>query len=312
MQWMCNTMDIRTAFLQGCDLRRDVFIKPPAGFAPVGVLWKLKKCTYGLVDAARHWYDRVKTEILNVGCIVSMYDPCLFYKKDSRGDVYGLIATHVDDFLWAGNVSFKCEVIDKLNEVFDVRSSQKTPFSYSGFEISQTDNCIRLDLSAYLSGVKEVSVDFLSADKFHMRDLRALLRKLQWIACQVRPDIAFAVSSLLSFAGQWQRCHFLAANKIVRKLKFSSDLCLIYQKFSNLSEHFSIDVLQMRHLVTFLVGVLKLVIWYSLISLDVNQLYSVGDLRSSDESFAVLYLQKLLPVVMESRQHLFAINWFSN
>ena len=62
----------------------------------------------------------------------------------------------------------------------------------------------------------------------------------------------------------------------------------------------------------FLVGVLKLVIWYSLISLDVNLLYSVGDLRSSDESFPVLYLQKLLPVVMESRQHLFAMNWFSN
>ena len=111
-----------------------------------------------------------------------------------------------------------------------------------GFEISQTDICIRLDLSAFLSDVKEVSVDFPSADKFHMRDLRALLGKLQWIACQVRPDIAFAVSSLLSFAGQWQRCHFLAANKPVRKLKFSSDLCLIYQKFGNLSQRYSNDV----------------------------------------------------------------------
>ena len=70
MQWMCNTMNIRTVFLQGCDLRRDVFIKLPAGFAPVGVLWKLKKCIYALVDAARHWYDRVKRELLNVGYIV--------------------------------------------------------------------------------------------------------------------------------------------------------------------------------------------------------------------------------------------------
>ena len=165
-----------------------------------------------------------------------MFDPCLFSKKFTQGDVYGLIATHVDDFLWVGNASFVCEVIDKLNEVFDVCSSQKTRFSYLGFEISQTDNCIRFDLSAYLSDVKEVSVDFLSADKFHMRDLRALLRKLQWIACQVQHDIAFSVSSLLSFAGQWQRCHFLSANKIVRKLKFSSDLCLIYQKSGNLSE----------------------------------------------------------------------------
>ena len=103
--------------------------------------------------------------------------------------------------LGAGNASFKCELMDKLNEVFDVRSSQKTPYSYLGFEFSQTDNCIRLDLAAYMSDVKEVSVDFLSADKFHMRDLRALLGHFQWIACQVRPDIAFAVSLLLSCAG---------------------------------------------------------------------------------------------------------------
>ena len=91
-------MDIRTTFLQDCDLRRDVLIKPPAGFPPVGVFWKLK-CIYGLVDAARHWCDRFKSELLNVRCIVSMYDPCLFYKKDSRRNVYGLIATHVDYFL---------------------------------------------------------------------------------------------------------------------------------------------------------------------------------------------------------------------
>ena len=51
---------------------------------------------------------------------------CLFVNshKRVRLDVYGLIATHVNDFLWAGNASFKCEVIDKLNKVFDVRSSQ--------------------------------------------------------------------------------------------------------------------------------------------------------------------------------------------
>ena len=95
---MCNTMDIRTVFLQGCDLRSDVFINSPAGFAPVCVLKKLKNCIYSLVDAARHWCDRVKSELLNVGCIASMYDPCLLYKKDSWGSMYGLMATHVDDF----------------------------------------------------------------------------------------------------------------------------------------------------------------------------------------------------------------------
>ena len=107
--WISHSIDIKTAFLQGEDLKREVHLKPPVeADEPPTVLWRLKKCVYGLVDAARHWYERVKSVILSTGCQVSAFDPSLFIYKEN-GVLLGLIATHVDDFWWSGTQNFgKC------------------------------------------------------------------------------------------------------------------------------------------------------------------------------------------------------------
>ena len=48
----CKSMDIKTAFLQGKELNRLVYLEPPkeANVSP-GYIWKLFKCVYGLSDA---------------------------------------------------------------------------------------------------------------------------------------------------------------------------------------------------------------------------------------------------------------------
>ena len=42
-------------------------------------MWKLQKCVYGLADACRYWYLRVKEELIKLGANVSSVDPGLFY-----------------------------------------------------------------------------------------------------------------------------------------------------------------------------------------------------------------------------------------
>ena len=73
----CNSLDVKAAFLQGDPIDRDVYIKPPKPFFS-GKLWKLKKTVYGLCDAARSWYLRVKHELLNSGMVMSKLDQALF------------------------------------------------------------------------------------------------------------------------------------------------------------------------------------------------------------------------------------------
>ena len=60
---------------------------------------------YGLSDASLNWYCRVKS--LFLGASVSKVDLAVFYWIDSHGDVYGVLACHVDDFIWGGKPEFE-------------------------------------------------------------------------------------------------------------------------------------------------------------------------------------------------------------
>ena len=54
-----KTTDIRSAFIQGKELGRDVYIRPPKeSKAPKHVIWKLKHGLYGLKDVARKFNER--------------------------------------------------------------------------------------------------------------------------------------------------------------------------------------------------------------------------------------------------------------
>ena len=67
-KWFSQIIDVKTAFLQGEALTREVYLMPPKEVSQPGTLWKLNKCVYGLVDASRHWFLRVKKELLSLGC----------------------------------------------------------------------------------------------------------------------------------------------------------------------------------------------------------------------------------------------------
>ena len=72
-RWQCHSLDVTAAYLQGNDIDREIYVHPPPEYF-VGKLWRLKKTVYGLSDAARAWYLRVKSELISLGVKVSTYD----------------------------------------------------------------------------------------------------------------------------------------------------------------------------------------------------------------------------------------------
>ena len=67
--WTVKTADIKSAFVHGKELRRDVYIKlPEESDTADGIVWKLKHGLYGLKDGARQFYRSVKEELLRLGC----------------------------------------------------------------------------------------------------------------------------------------------------------------------------------------------------------------------------------------------------
>ncbi len=64
---LLNTLDIKAAFLQGRELNRNVYIRPPPEAQCNGIPWKLNKCMYGLTDASLYWHNKVKDTMQQLG-----------------------------------------------------------------------------------------------------------------------------------------------------------------------------------------------------------------------------------------------------
>ena len=135
--WICMSLDVTAAFLQGFPIERVVFMKPPGDIREPGVLWKLLWCPYGLNDAPRSWYIRVKKALMLLGGTQSAYDSALFIWHKEDGTVKGIIAAHMEDFIYTGNKSFQSEVIDKLKVLFKIGQECEGSFKYIGLSVIQ-------------------------------------------------------------------------------------------------------------------------------------------------------------------------------
>ena len=68
------SVDIRAAFLQAKTLDRDVFMQPPTDQRTEGYVWKLKKPLYGLDDASRKFWLKLKDTLVALGMKVMLGD----------------------------------------------------------------------------------------------------------------------------------------------------------------------------------------------------------------------------------------------
>ena len=78
---------------------RVVYLTLPPEFEEKGIAWKLKTRIYGLSDAPRDWYLRVKEEFDILRVKYSRFETALSFWY-TENELYGLLIMHVDDFYW--------------------------------------------------------------------------------------------------------------------------------------------------------------------------------------------------------------------
>ena len=234
-KWSVKILDIKSAFLQGQPIQRDVFLKPPKEAGETGI-WKLKKTIYGLSDASRQWYLTVKNCLETCESKMSLYDEALFYYTDN-GTLKGIIALHVDDFFYCGNQTFHNNVIEPLKKEYEISKEAERKFSYIGLEIQQNDNEILLNQDKYIDELQMIDVKGLN-DKRELisgkksEELRSLIGKLLWVSGQTRPDIAFEVCQLSVNFNKATVEDLKKANKCVKKLQLQK----VVLRFPNLGD----------------------------------------------------------------------------
>ena len=224
--WDINSLDVKAAFLQGKEIDRDVYLKPPKEAKCPGILWKLNRCVYGLDDASRVWYFRMKEELNKLECKNSKLDPALFIYYNEG--LEGLLISHVDDFLWAGTEKFEQSVISKLKETFKISSENSNAFKYIGIELEQGRNGIYYSQVTYLDKLQEIAIepDRLANKESPVNEeerekLRSAIGKLNWLATQTRPDLSYDVCELSTNQKSATVELLMKANKVIKKAKMN-------------------------------------------------------------------------------------------
>ena len=149
------SVDIRAAFLQSKELQRDVFVVPPKDLAEVGILWKLKKPLYGLNDALRRFWLRVK-KIFEEENMKTLPGDEAFYYKNIDGELIGMIITHVDDFQIAGTYSFIASILNRLESSLTISKVERDRYRFTGMDVSKLENCVELSMEDHAASIEEI------------------------------------------------------------------------------------------------------------------------------------------------------------
>ncbi|GLI63566.1 hypothetical protein VaNZ11_006559 [Volvox africanus] len=233
-----HQLDIKTAFLHG-ELKEEVYTEQPPGYNLGGpnVVCKLRRALYGLRQAPRAWYIRLRKELESMGFKPSLAEPGLFVKIENGEPVYVLV--YVDDLLLAcKSMAVIGQVKAQLLRAFAMRDLGETRF-YLGFEIERdrTARTISVTQRRYISNILE---------KFGMKGANSrstpmdanlrltaegdpldtsvhpyseVVGSLLYLAVCSRPDISFAVGSLARFMAKPTINHWNAAKGVMRYLK---------------------------------------------------------------------------------------------
>ena len=223
-KWTCHTLDVKAAFLQGSPLQRKVYLRPPLEANAGKHIWLLNTCVYGLNDASRYWYLRVREELFKLGMKASKFDGAIFYFHNNN-ILEGIICTHVDDFFYCGTNNFKSSIIDKLRNIFKFGSEQSNMFKYIGLNIKRLNNGkIIVHQNTQIEEIIEPMINKEKHPKDNLNEkeiksLRSICGQLNWIATQTRPDLSFDVCELSCSIKDAKICDLKNAVKTIRKAK---------------------------------------------------------------------------------------------
>ena len=224
LQWVIRAIDISQAFLQSSNLNerdRVIVIPPPMIHLPwTGKLppmhtdlsrlkhqrgFLLLRPLYGGRDAPMRWFIPSSKRLREHGFTQMKTDVCIYSKRDSHGNLAGLLVAHVDDLLFCGTATFRKEALRVIHtfRTGDVETLTKTsPIISTGMMIElDSPTSILLPQQMYADELPVMDVtEYVSKSGItNAAGLKSTFKQglgaLIWLH-QTRPDIGFAVTQM--------------------------------------------------------------------------------------------------------------------
>ena len=136
-----------------------IFVKPPKEANSQGKLWLLLQGAYGIVDGGRLFYLKLSNKLKELGMHRVHSDGALFtYVK--AGKIHGVVTTHSDDLILAGDTTFEEDANSKLTKIFKFSKIENKSFKYCGCNVTiNEDGTIELDQNEYIDSLEELIID---------------------------------------------------------------------------------------------------------------------------------------------------------
>jgi Reverse transcriptase (RNA-dependent DNA polymerase) len=138
-------------------------MSPPdnSNIIPPGKILRLRKSLYGLKQSGRLWNLKLKSALLEFGCVQSILDPGIFILKDK--DNFMLLTSHFDDLIIAyKNPKTYSAFIKKLQTDFEYTDLRNLNY-YLGIKIIRDFDNQTIFLSQTHT-IKEILNDFNMTD----------------------------------------------------------------------------------------------------------------------------------------------------
>ena len=246
---MCIAMDVNTAFLYA-PLDEVIYVEQPEGFRKAGpkgekLVCQMKRSLYGLKQSPRNWNQVIDAWLTDYGLTASSADPCVYVKRsDGKSGSLMIVMLWVDDLTICGNNAAE---IDHFKEAISKRFDMKDLGNLTnllGLKVirDRPARILEINQEEY---IKEVLQRFGMSDCKPVgtpaegylercpngeasRDYMSLVGSLLYAAMVTRPDIAFAVQALGRHLQSSTDAHWTAGKRILRYLKGTKDLGLVY------------------------------------------------------------------------------------
>lgn len=247
-------MDVKTAFLNG-HLLEDLYMDQPEGFVNQkypNKVCKLRRSIYGLKQASRTWNHRFNEEIKRFGFIKNQDEPCVF--KKASGSPITFLVLYVDDILLFGNdIASLKETKAYLEKCFSMKDLGEATYIL-GIKIyrDRKQRLIGLSQSTYIDKVlKRFKMEkcngkltplavgtILDNSQCPSTDIdikrmktvpyASAIGSIMYAMVCTRPDVAYALSMTSRYQQNPGEGHWTAVKNILKYLKRTKDLFLVY------------------------------------------------------------------------------------
>ena len=247
-------MDAVTAFLQG-DLTDEIYMIQPDEFTDgTDKVCKLNKAVYGLKQASREWNKALNLVLLNFGLKRSKLDPCIYYKIFNN--IIIIIAVYVDDILiLSNNNELRGKLKATLCNSFKMKDLGEAT-NCVGIQISRdrVNGKIFLDQQKYIIEIldrfnmtdcniastpadlnQKLSLEMCPKTKEELAEMEKIpyqqaVGSILYLAQSTRPDLVYAINNVSRFNNNFGKAHWVAVKRILRYLKGSMNLKLVFCK----------------------------------------------------------------------------------